>query len=93
VDESLTAGRESLIIASQTPETDQPAKGTLNLPTVTLDLKASLWFGNFDRFSVDEFPIALRATVSFGNNFGLPMEVLFDPGDERPSISTVSEQM
>ncbi len=59
MDESLTAGREPLIVASQTPETDQPAEGPLNLPTVALDLKAPFWFGNFDRFSVHEFPVVL----------------------------------
>src|SRR2546423_645906 len=93
MDESLTTRRESLIIASQTPETDQPAEGSLDFPTVTLNLKASLWFGNFDRFSVHEFPVTLGAIFGFGNNLGLPMEVLFNPCEQRPSISAVCEQM
>jgi len=93
MDESLTAGREPLIVASQTPETDQPAEGPLNLPTVALDLKAPFWFGNFDRFSVHEFPVVLGVVGGLRNNLGLPMQMVFDPCNERPGISTVSEQM
>ena len=43
VDESFATGRQALIIASQTPEADQPAKGALNDPA-TLPPDAVFWF-------------------------------------------------
>ena len=41
LDESRTARRQALIIASQAAVADQPAKGTLDLPAMTLDVKAA----------------------------------------------------
>lgn len=45
LDQGFATGRQALIIASQTPVADQPAKGALDFPLLTLDLKTAFGFG------------------------------------------------
>jgi len=93
VNESLTACWQSLIIASESTEPDEPAQGPLDDPAFSLDLKTALWFGDLDGFSVEEDPVAMGVIVLMRNNLKVPSKVLFDPLKKRPCVSTVSEQM
>lgn len=93
MNESLTACWQSLIIASESTEPDEPAQGALDDPAFSLDLKTALWFGDLDGFSVEEDPVAPGVIVLMRNNLRVPSKVLFDPLKKRPSVSTVSEQM
>src|SRR5579883_322396 len=85
LDQGFAAGRQALIIASQTPVPDQPAQSAFHFPSVPLDLEASR---EANQFAIDDGP-----WVRFGHNFGVPTQMHFDPGNERPSIAAVSEQM
>jgi len=93
LDEGFTAGRQALVIASQPPEADQPAKGAFDLPSVTLDLKAAFGFGQLDGFAIDENPFLVRVVLGFGHNLGLPAQVRFDPVDHWSGIPTIGEEM
>jgi hypothetical protein len=68
-----------------------PAKGTLNLPAVTLDLKAAFGFGQVDRLASDENPLLLA--LGLGDNLGLPAQVSFDPVDQGSRIAAIGEKM
>src|SRR5579875_270534 len=85
LDQGFAAGRQALIIASQTPVPDQPAQSAFHFPSVPLDLEASR---EANQFAIDDGP-----WVRFGHNFGVPTQMHFDPGNERPSRAAVSEQM
>ena len=39
----------------------------------------SNWFGNLDRFLIDEHPIALGVVMLMRNNLNFPDEMLFNP--------------
>jgi site-specific recombinase XerD len=93
LDEGLRAFRQALIIASQTPEADQPAKGAFDLPSVTLDLKAAFGFGQLDGFAIDEHPLLVGIVVGFGHNLGLPTQLLLDPIDQGSGIALIGEEM
>ena len=93
VDESFAARRQALIIASQTPEADQPAKSTLDFPAMSLDLKATFGFRQADRLVIDENPFLLGVALWLGDNLGLPAKVGLDPVDQWSRIATIGEQV
>ncbi len=91
LDEGFTALGQALVIASQTPEADQPAKGAFDFPAVTLDLKAAFGFGQLDRLAIDENPRLL--VLGFRDDLGLPAQVCLDPVDQWSRIATIGEEM
>ena len=89
LDEGFRAFRQALIIASQALEADQPAKGAFDLPSVTLDLKATFGLRELDGFAIDEHPLLVGIGVGFGHNLGLPTQLLLDPIDQGSGIATI----
>jgi hypothetical protein len=87
VDKGFTTGWEALIIASQSPVTDEPAKGTLNFPSVTLHLETAFGTRYTEKLTMKKDP-----RVRFTDNLGFPTKMFLNPFNERPSISTISEQ-
>jgi len=80
LDEGFTTGRQALVIASQTPEADQPGTGALDFSAVLLEWKtATFGLRAWNDLPIDEngFPCPFlgRLVDRFGDDLGLPAQV------------------
>lgn len=98
MDKGFRAFRQALRVASQTPEADQPAKGTLNVPSLRLQLKTSTFvYRSRYELAIDEngfpFPLVGRLVFRLDEDLGFPAQVRLDPIEQGTAQSLIGKQV